>query len=220
MGLDPQLIAAAAADLERGGIVEKASGFLGAPIWLHIERVLPGEIDPALMPEVASKIGEAFGMVGRSGMVGDSLEWTHSSDRSHLQVTVVPRKGQTKVRVVGKFPRIAVSFFLPALIVFGMWSTIISLAFKVDPAISFSIGALGLMIGFLLSRFGYSAYVRKKERAAEKIMRELDGMIERAGPSKKALAEKKSEKRIDLPEQESQETADDGVVRNRARSRN
>ena len=34
---------------------------------MYIERVIPGEIDQELLPEVAAKIGEMFGMVGTSG---------------------------------------------------------------------------------------------------------------------------------------------------------
>ena len=180
VGLDPKIIAAAAAEMEHSGIVENASGFLGAATSLYVERVIPGEIDQALMPEVAAKIGEAFGMVGRSGQVGNALEWTHSSERSNLQVTVMPHNGQTKVRVIGKFPRIALAFFLPALIVGGVWTSMIPLAMELPAAAVLAIASVGLMVGYFLARFGFSAYVRKKERAAEKLMRELDDMIDEA----------------------------------------
>ena len=138
VGLDPKIVAAAAAELEHGGIEEKASGFLGAPTSLYVERVIPGEIDEALYPEVAAKIGEAFGLVGRSGQVGRSLEWTHSSERTNFQVTVAPHNGQTKVRVIGKYPRIALAYFVPALLVGGMWSWMFPLGMGASPAIVFS----------------------------------------------------------------------------------
>ncbi len=202
VGLNPKIVAMAAAELEHSGIEEKSFGLLGASTSMYVERVIPGEIDEALLPEVAAKIGEAFGMVGRSGQVGRSLEWTHSSERSSLQVTVMPHNGQTKVRVVGKFPRVALAFFLPALIVGGIWSSMIPLAMGASPAVAFGVGAMGLMIGYLLSRFGFSAYVRKKERAAEKLMRELDEMIDYQVTESAEADIKESAPLIDIPDAE------------------
>ncbi len=206
VGLDPKIVAAAAAEMEHSRIVEKASGFLGAPTSMYVERVIPGEIDEALLPEAAAIIGEAFGMVGRSGQVGRSLEWTHSSERSNIQVTVMPHDGQTKVRVIGKFPRIAMAFFLPALIVGGIWSSMIPLSMQLPPAAVFAVASIGLMIGYVLSRFGFSSYVRKKERAAEKLMRELDDMIDEAPPSPIEDKEE-NQQRIDLPDEGVEEDA-------------
>lgn len=213
VGLDPKIVAAAASELEHGGIEEKASGFLGAPTSMYVERVIPGEIDEALLPEVAAKIGESFGMVGRSGQVGRSLEWTHSSERSNLQVTVMPHNGQTKVRVVGKFSRIALAFYIPALIIGGFWSSIIPLAMEVSTPLSLTIGALGLMMGYLFSRFSYSAYVRKKERGAEKLMRRLDDMIEAPADESNESVKPK----INLPEDGSTEEATQSQSRSKVR---
>ncbi len=202
VGLDPQIVAAAAAEMEHAGIVEKSAGFLGAPTSLYVERVIPGEIDQALMPEVAAKIGEAFGMVGRSGQVGKSLEWTHTSERSNLQVTVMPHNGQTKVRVIGKHPRVALGFFLPALVVGGVWTSMIPLAMELPPAAVFAVASIGLVLGYFLSRFGFSAYVRKKERAAEKLMRELDDMIDEVPAAVASTTE--SSGSIELPDAETE----------------
>ena len=206
VGLDPNVVAAAAAELERGGIEEASSGFLGASRSMYIERVLPGEISEYQLHDVAAKIGESFDMVGTSGQVGRSLEWTHNSRRVDLQVTVTPRDGQTKVRIVGKWSRVALSFFIPSLIIGSFWGTIIPLGMELSPAIAFSIGAVMTIAAYLFSRFGFSAYVRKKERSAEKLMREIDGLI---GNQTEAVSEAKSEARIELPEEEGSERSED-----------
>lgn len=198
VGLDPKIIAMAATELEHSGIEEKSYGLLGASTSMYVERVIPGEINQALLPEVAAKIGEAFGMVGRSGQVGKSLEWTHSTERTNLQVTVMPHNGQTKVRVIGKFPRVALAYFLPALIIGGFWSGMIPLAMELAPSIAFSMGAIGLILGYFLSRFGFSAYVRKKERGAEKLMRALDDMIDE--PAQVSRVAESEGGRIELPD--------------------
>ena len=54
------------------------------------------------------------------------------------------------------------------------------------------------MACYLFSRFGFSAYVRKKERAAEKLMRELDDMIEEPAQAELVAEAPK----IDLPDEE------------------
>ncbi len=183
VGLDPSIVAAAAAELEHAGLSSKSTGLLGAPTSIHIERVIQGEIDDALMPEVAAKIGEAFGLVGRSGQVGRSLEWTHSTERTNMQVTVMPQNGQTKVRVIGKYPKVALGYFLPLLMIGGMWSWVIPLGVGAPAWVAFVTGFLGLALAYMASRFGFSRFVRKKERAAEKLLRELEGMAEAVTPA-------------------------------------
>ncbi len=203
VGLDPNFVAAAAAELENAGIESKSTGLLGAATSMYIERVIPDEIDDAQMPEVAAKIGAAFGIVGRSGQVGKSLEWTHSSERMHMQVTVLPQNGQTKVRVVGKYPRVAMGYFLPLLIMGGMWSWVIPLGMGAPAWGAFVAGFLGLTIAYMASRFGFSRYVRKKERAAEKLMRDLEGMADSSEPASTQTSTHQK-LNIDLPESEAE----------------
>lgn len=212
VGLDPRIVAAAAAELEHSGVESKASGLLGAPTSMYIERVLPGEIDDAMMPEVAAKIGKAFGMVGRSGQVGRSLEWTHGSEQMHLQVTVTPQNGQTKVRVIGKYPKVALVIFAPLMIMGSMWSWVIPLGLGAPAAVVIALGLVGLMLCYMGARFGFSRFVRKKERAAETLMRELEAMAEAVKPASEKTT---TSKPIDIPDKapESQQQSGKGRVR-------
>ncbi|MFK7849318.1 MAG: hypothetical protein AB8G77_28780 [Rhodothermales bacterium] len=57
---------------------------------------------------------------------------------------------------------------------------------------------MGLILGYFLSRFGFSAYVRKKERAAEKLMRQLDDMIDE--PAQVSRVTETEGGRIELPD--------------------
>lgn len=177
VGLDPKLVAAAAAELQHAGVDKKRSSLLGAPLSIYLERVIPGEVSEARWSEVAEKVGEAFDMVGRSGQVGDALEWTHTGERVHLQVTVRPHGGQTKVRVVGKFFRIALLHYLLALIIGGFWGTIVPLSMQIAPGISFAIGLMLFVVGFFFARYGYSRFVWKKKQATEKLAGMLQELI-------------------------------------------
>lgn len=219
VGLDPKLVATAAAQLERKGGEKSGAGLLGSPTSIHIERVIQGEIAEHQWAEVAGNIGEAFGMVGRSGQVGQSLEWTHTSERTHLQVTLTPHKGQTKVRVVGKFTRVALAFFLPALIVGGAWGTIIPLALQVAPAFSFAIGMTLAIAAYWFARLGYGRYIRKKEKAVDKLMGKLEQLIEatadQEAPSEKVAV--RDHPLIDLPDSEETEGLASGSVRKKTR---
>jgi hypothetical protein len=163
---------------------------------------------------VAAKIGEAFNMVGRSGQVGDALEWTHTSERSNLQVTVIPGDGQTKIRVVGQFARVALSFFLPSLVVGGIWGGMIAMASGIAPAISLSIWVLLAILAFFLARFGYSRYVHKREQAAENLARSPVEITTR--PSKTAASEKVEPL---LDSMESDQPEEERFPGNRARGR-
>lgn len=203
VGLDPAIVAAAAAELEHTGIESKASGILGAPTSMYIERVIPGEIDDGLMPEVAAKIGEAFGIVGRSGQVGRSLEWTHGSERMHMQVTVMPQNGQTKVRVIGKYPKVALGIFAPLMIMGAMWSWVIPLGMGAPGAVVVAAGLIGFMICYMASRFAFSRFVRKKERSAEKLMRELEAMSVDVVPAVEKTSTTQSGA-LDIPEVEAE----------------
>lgn len=218
VGLDPKLVATAAAQLERKGGDKSGAGLLGSPTSIHIERVIPGELSTDQWADVAGRIGDAFGMVGRSGQVGQSLEWTHTSERTHLQVTVTPHKGQTKVRVVGKFTRVALAFFLPALVVGGAWGTIIPLALQVAPAFSFAIGMMLAIAAYWFARLGYGGYVRKKKKAVDKLMNKLEDLVE-VQPEAASIGQRQQVKdqQLNLPDAEVNDQ--DAPIRGTSRSR-
>lgn len=221
VGLDPKLIERAAAQLEHKGSDKKGVGLWGSPTSIHIERVMQGEIAEHQWADVAGRIGDAFGMVGRSGQVGQSLEWTHTSERANLQITATPCKGQTKVRVVGKFTRVALAYFLPALIVGGVWGTVIPLAMQVAPAFSFAIGMTLAIAAYWFARLGYGRYIRKKEQAVDKLIGKLEQLIEAEAdleaPSEKVAVAVRDHPRIDLPDGEETEDLAPGSIRKKTR---
>ncbi|MEM8484345.1 MAG: hypothetical protein AAF564_02295 [Bacteroidota bacterium] len=194
-GFDPKMIAAAAGEMERGEQPGKRKRLINVPTSMHIERVIPGEVDESRYPEVIAQIGEAFGMVGRSGQVGKSLEWTHTSERSSLQVTVLPQNGQTKVRMFWTYPRVVLATFLPATML-SLMPAIVALG-NGYPGLAFMLASICLTLGLLGAYAVFSGIVKRKERAAKKLVSVLEDMVELEDPDAEPNT---TEAQLDLPD--------------------
>lgn len=104
-GLDPDLVAAAAAHIA----IEPPEPAKRYPFWdlpdeLRVERVIPGEVPDALWETMVAELRRTFGQAGRAGQVGRVREWATevaSSSGSNLhapvRVEVRPEDGQTRI---------------------------------------------------------------------------------------------------------------------------
>ena len=168
------------------------------------------------MQRVAAEIGRAFGLVGTSAQVGQTLEWTHARRSVQLQVTVTPGKGQTKIRVHGNFTRLATVAFLPFTILSLFYGVMFSAAGGLPIAAIMGIGLGAMMLVYMLIRFGYSAYFSKKERSAKALLQGLEKMIAAEGTAA-SVPLKTPSQRLDMPEGEQDVGADEEQVRKRTR---
>jgi serine/threonine protein kinase len=114
VGIPPELVREAARDVTRvenlpsseGGAVK--GGYFGYTGRVELERTLDASVSPAEYGVLLQEIREA---IGESGQINETLtqalSWEHKPGRGsvtpQLQVTVSPRRGRTRVRIV-EFP--------------------------------------------------------------------------------------------------------------------
>ena len=204
VGLDPSLIAEVAAELDTTEMAENGKSWAGIPSKMSVERVLPGEVTEDLWPEVVSALERSLGVIGASGQIGKTLEWTHTSKLMQYRVSFIPEGGQTKVLMHAHFSKMATawSFVIGVGAVQGFLITLAATEFFPG-----SVG-MGLVIGalvYMLVRFGFSSYINKKESAfhhflsrAEKILlnsktTSLSNSVSESQPSKEILLSQEEE---------------------------
>jgi hypothetical protein len=102
VGISADAVASAANELEQAGHPKQGASWAGFPTKLEFDRIVQGEISEEMWPEVAAALNDTFGVVGVSGQVGRMMEWTYSDRKtSQLQVSLIPKDGQTKIRIRG-----------------------------------------------------------------------------------------------------------------------
>jgi len=210
VGLDPGIVASVAAELETSLGKEKGQSWLGLPVRVETERVLPGSVSVDQWPEVVSAIENSMGVIGASGQVGKMLEWTYTSKFVQYKVSLTPVNGQTKVRVFGNFTRLARAMLLPFLLFF----TIQGIVIPIGAGLPFwAGGAIGLSLGlliYLIINFGFTSYIRGKERTFEQMITRLANKVPLTPTSPTSTEERiSSSAQVQIPEAEAeQQTAE------------
>ena len=184
-GIDPKYLGAAITEQEQQGDVDERFRWLGASTSVEKEHVIVGEVSEEQWEVMVDEIRRAFKLVGASGQIGRSREWTHDSRDQQAQVTVTSRDGQTKIRLVARYPQLAVATFVPATtLAFGFGGILANILgfdtfFPVLPIMAAFTGMI-----FLLLRFLFSRMMRKKEREAEQLIARLEEIV--AAPTQEA----------------------------------
>jgi hypothetical protein len=96
-GLDPELVAAAAAHLHEP--VAPASRFWNLPDVVRDERVIPGEVTDQLWEQIVDELRRTFGHSGQAGQIGRIREWsfTETGSPGPVHVEVRPEGEQTRM---------------------------------------------------------------------------------------------------------------------------
>ncbi|MFQ5571158.1 MAG: hypothetical protein ACE5G0_15875 [Rhodothermales bacterium] len=192
VGIDPQHVAAAVAEMEQGGTAaDKQFQWLGGPVSFSVERVVEGDVSEEQWEEMVDEIRRSLNLVGTSGQVGRSLEWTHRSRLLQMQVAVTSREGQTRIRIFSRYPKQALLTFLPALIMTAQLVLIASASAGLAPLVGFVVGINLLTALFFLLRFAFRGLTRRKERKARHLLDRLEQIITTtdATPARTALPE-------------------------------
>lgn len=177
VGLDPDFVALAAAELERTASPERGASWSGLPVRLNEERVIQGSVGPRDAAALKTMIDRTLGVTGTMTSSGPLLEWVYSGRMSNLRVTLTPRLGQTKVRLHADYSKLATVSLWP-LFVLGLAQGFL-FPFGGDLSAVGSAG-IGLFLGGLIYvavLVWLNAYTREKGRAARTLMEQVDGLI-------------------------------------------
>ncbi len=100
-GIDVANVRRAAAELGTRAGEGWDEKLLGAPLRFRVERLIPGELSADDLGGLVPVIQQAAGGVGQASVVGKTLTWSSktSSQARSLQVLVMPRDGETLVRL-------------------------------------------------------------------------------------------------------------------------
>ena len=140
-------------------------------------RVVAGEVSDEKWEEMVAEIRSTFGLVGASGQVGRSREWTHDSKEQQAQVTVTSREGQTKIRLFARYTQLAAVAFLPAMNL-GILIPILlikSLGLSTVPGVFVFVAVMATL--FMGLRFLFSRLIRGKQRKAQQLLARLEQIV-------------------------------------------
>jgi hypothetical protein len=100
-GLDPDLVAAAAAHHPDEAREEKRYPLWDVPEEVRVERVIPGGVSDELWERMVAELRRTFGQTGRAGQVGRIREWSTEKSSSEtaapVHVEARPEGGQTRI---------------------------------------------------------------------------------------------------------------------------
>ncbi len=176
-GIDAKYIAAAITEQEQQGDVDEQFYWLGAPTSIERVRVVAGEVSDEQWEEMVAEIRSTFGLVGASGQVGRSREWTHDSKEQQAQVTVTSREGQTKIRLFARYSQLAALAFIPGMTI-GIFIPILlikSLGLFTAPGVFVFIAVMATL--FMGLRFLFSRLIRGKQRKAQQLLARLEQIV-------------------------------------------
>jgi len=146
--------------------------------------VVAGEVSDEQWEEMVAEIRSTFGLVGTSGQVGRSREWTHDSKDHQAQVTVTSREGQTKIRLFARYSQLAALAFIPGMTL-GIFIPILlikSLGLPAAPGVFVFIAVMATL--FMGLRFLFSRLIRGKQRKAQQLLARLEQIV--AAPATEA----------------------------------
>lgn len=132
-GLDPALVAAAAAEIDRPEATPPAR-LLGAPVEVTTTRIVPGTLTDDAWAQMVGAARREFGRSGTAGQIGPRREWTLVSGGTKngvtTQLTAEPAPGGIRLTVSQSIRDMALGFSVAGAItgVLAVVFTVLALA--------------------------------------------------------------------------------------------
>ena len=191
-GINPAALRNAARELEAASTSSSepsdlASGLLGAPVSLELEKVVPGALPERVLENLVPLLQRASDSVGQTSLLGRTLTWQSTNPQSARQLvaTVTGGRNETRLVVEERYGNLAGGLF--GGIIGGVGGGLgLGVGFGVG------LGALGSTLfaavfplavitgSFFLSRGIFSSFVRKRHRVLERMMGEMTTIIQEA----------------------------------------
>lgn len=172
-GIDPRHVATAIVELEQGDPGKRPFHLLGAPIAMHVERVIEGDLTDEQWVEMVGEINRTLRLAGHSGQVGRMREWTFHDRQEQVQVTATSRNGQTKIRIFRKSPTLAALMFALPLSIALQFAITVPMMLGLGMVTGWLMGLTIMAATLAAGRFGHSNLARRKERKLGELLNRL-----------------------------------------------
>lgn len=193
-GLDPSLVAAAAAEVDAAPGPDRT--LAGAPVEVVRQRVVPGPIGDDAWAQMVGAMRSEFGQAGMAGQVGRLREWTLISggakNGTTTRLTVEPTADGTRVTLSRSVREAVFGFTLASAIQWVMASLFATLALAgVDNELWIPAGilvALGLLFG-VGTQVGTRLWHRHQSARFERLLDRLELTARDTAPEPLAVSD-------------------------------
>lgn len=151
--------------------LEKRSFWAGTPLHIVREIEIAGEIPARDVERLINVLRDATGRIGTTGAKTRELSWWTGGIGNRLDVTVVPDRGRTEIRIVRSICRHAYATMLLSLATLGVFGGIIVGAIVMEMTGAEEFGVMvGLGAGiFMPIKAGRWAIGRLRKRAVDRL---------------------------------------------------
>lgn len=185
-GIDPDHVAAAAAELNRPA--PPAKQLLGTPVEVRRSRFIPGPVTDEAWEQMVAELRRIFDQPGMAGEVGRVREWTTQARRRHgsaVHVALEPVEGGARVTIEQSMRGSALGLaivsavYAAVALLFG----VLLATGVVDPSVALlpALFAAFAVLMFGGSRIGFRLYAKRQEGRFEHALDRLDLLARDAG---------------------------------------
>jgi hypothetical protein len=180
LGIHPEFLTAAAAEMEGGSRPSDGTSFWGGPRVTELVRSVEGTVSEEEWPKILEEIRRVTGRDGSPTLLGKTFEWQDGRRgvMDRLLVTITPEGEKTRVRVLSRHAIGIILYPLAAEFAF-VAGTILTSA--LHPGALAGVGLFAGLLGgaFMAARTGFNAICRHKARRAHAVMQALEKWIAR-----------------------------------------
>lgn len=176
VGLDPAAVEEAARRVAQRRAAAPSLLF-GAPVAPEFEREIPGGLKAEQMAEIVTTIRKVLGRRGITEAELGALEWRARDAMGGRYVSVLPREGETHLRVFGNFrDGLALVTLLGGMASFVLFTSLLA-ALGLKDVVGAGIVPAGLLLSVLPVRALSRWWFRREEKTLADLTEELDGKI-------------------------------------------
>lgn len=177
------------ASLERAALAvrntapNRYAGIIGAPTSLEVNRSVPIDLDPEIMPDLVAVIRRGMGRSGELAEVHGMVEWRATGEAGERVISLASRNGSTTIQGSADLRNAAIAGYTPV----GIFSIIGAVITFISAANNGS--ALGLLLAltivplvYMIVRTVLGRFVSGEERRLEEVVDQIGQAILAAGP--------------------------------------
>ncbi|MDQ3698418.1 MAG: serine/threonine protein kinase [Gemmatimonadota bacterium] len=158
--------------------------FAGAPMSLQLEMRVPGELPESDLEAIVELIRQEMQDSGHASVLGRSLTWSASRDQRPTEVSIVPRRGETTIRVTERFSKLAGELFggIMGGGGGGVGGAAIGVTVQTFQSAPITIAIVGTIVAsaYGLARGIFTGIVRRRQRRYRRLLERLAAEVSRS----------------------------------------